>query len=75
VRVLERLKEQRGLPEWIVMDNGPEFTIKALDTWAHVAGVELHFMRPGLPTENAYVERFTAASARNASARTGLRTC
>lgn len=58
VRVLERLKEQRGLPERIVMDNGPEFTIKALDTWAHVAGVELHFMRPGLPTENAYVERF-----------------
>src|SRR5467141_1218626 len=53
VRVLERLKEQRGLPERIVMDNGPEFTSKALDAWAHAAGVKLHFIRPGNPTENA----------------------
>ena len=58
VRVLERLKEQRGLPERIVMDNGPEFTSKALDAWAHAAGVKLHFIRPGKPTENAYVESF-----------------
>jgi len=46
VRVLERLKQQRGLPERIVMDNGPEFTSKALDAWAHAAGVKLHFIRP-----------------------------
>ncbi len=58
VRVLERLKQQRGLPERIVMDNGPEFTSKALDAWAHAAGVKLHFIRPGKPTENAYVESF-----------------
>jgi len=58
VRVLERLAEQRGLPESIVMDNGPEFTSKALDTWAHAVGVKLHFIRPGKPTENAYVESF-----------------
>jgi putative transposase len=49
---------QRGLPTSIVMDNGPEFTSKALDTWAHAAGVKLHFIRPGKPTENAYVESF-----------------
>ena len=49
VRVLERLAEQRGLPESIVMDNGPEFTSKALDAWAHGAGVKLHFIRPGNP--------------------------
>src|SRR5882672_11612385 len=58
VRVLERLNEQRGLPERIVMDNGPEFTSKALDAWAHAAGVKLHFIRPGKPTENAFVESF-----------------
>ena len=40
------------------MDNGPEFTSKALDAWAHTAGVKLHFIRPGKPTENAYVESF-----------------
>lgn len=57
-RVLGRLAEQRTLPERIVMDNGPEFTSKALDTWAHAAGVQLHFIRPGKPTENAFVESF-----------------
>ncbi len=34
VRVLERLVEERGAPELIVMDNGPEFTSRALDQWA-----------------------------------------
>ena len=57
-RVLARLAAQRGLPERIVMDNGPEFTSKALDTWSHAAGVKLHFIRPGKPTENAFVESF-----------------
>jgi putative transposase len=57
-RVLARLGEQRALPERIVMDNGPEFTSKALDAWAHEAGVQLHFIRPGKPTENAFVESF-----------------
>jgi putative transposase len=75
VRVLERLKEQRGLPERIVMGNGPEFTSKALDAWAHAAGVKLDFIRPGKPTENAYVESFNGRSARNASTRTGSGTC
>jgi hypothetical protein len=42
LRVLERLAAQRGLPESIVMDNGPEFTSKALDAWAHAAGVKEH---------------------------------
>ena len=46
------------VPERIVMDNGPEFTSKALDAWAHANGVKLHFIRPGKPTENAYVESF-----------------
>jgi len=40
------------------MDNGPEFTSKALDAWAHAAGVKLHFIRPGKPTENDYLESF-----------------
>jgi len=48
----------RAAPSGFVMDNGPEFTSKALDAWAHAAGVKLHFIRPGKPTENAYVESF-----------------
>jgi putative transposase len=58
VRELEQLAETYGLPEMIVMDNGPEFTGKALDEWAYRRGVQLHFIRPGKPVENAYVESF-----------------
>lgn len=58
VRELEALAAGRGLPEMIVTDNGPEFTGKALDTWAYRRGVTLHFIRPGKPVENAYVESF-----------------
>ena len=47
-----------GLPQAIVMDNGPEFAGRALDAWAYAHGVELRFIRPGKPIENAYVESF-----------------
>jgi putative transposase len=58
VRVLEHLQATIGLPRRIVMDNGPEFAGRALDTWAYANGVELRFIRPGKPIENAYVESF-----------------
>jgi putative transposase len=55
-RELDAIAAVRGLPRMIVMDNGPEFTGKALDGWAYRRGVKLHFIRPGKPVENAYVE-------------------
>jgi putative transposase len=58
VRVLERLRETHGLPKAIVVDNGPEFTGRALEAWAYQHQVELRFIRPGKPIENAYVESF-----------------
>jgi putative transposase len=58
VRVLEWLREVRGLPEAIVTDNGPEFTGRALDEWAYRNGVKLHLIEPGKPTQNAYIESF-----------------
>jgi len=57
-RVLDRLAETHGLPEVITTDNGPEFISKALDQWAYENGVKLHFIQPGKPTQNAYVESF-----------------
>jgi putative transposase len=57
-RELAVIAAVRGLPKLIVMDNGPEFTGKALDAWAYQVGVKLHFIRPGKPVENAYVESF-----------------
>ena len=58
VRVLERLRELRGLPEVLVTDNGPEFAGQALDVWAYEQGVKLHFIEPGKPAQNAFIESF-----------------
>lgn len=58
VEVLERVTAEHGFPSVIVMDNGPEFTSKALDEWAHKNGVVLDFITPGRPVENAFRESF-----------------
>ena len=58
VRVLEALRARRGLPEVLVSDNGPEFAGRALDVWAHQQSVKLHFIEPGKPVENAFIESF-----------------
>ena len=57
-RVLDRIALTRGLPEVITVDNGPEFISKAMDAWAYSKGVKLHFIQPGKPTQNAYIESF-----------------
>jgi putative transposase len=51
VRVLERLRLDRGLPVRIVIDMA-QFTSKALDQWAYEHKVTLHFITPGRPMEN-----------------------
>jgi len=58
VRVLARLRELRGLPQMLVTDNGPEFAGQALDVWAYAQGVKLHFIEPGKPVQNAFIESF-----------------
>lgn len=60
IEVLERAAEQYGLPRTICVDNGPEFSGRALDQWAHQQGVKLQFSRPGKPTDNAMIETFNA---------------
>jgi putative transposase len=59
--VLTRLSLTRGLPDVIQVDNGPEFTSKALDQWAYENDVRLDFIRPGKPVENAFIESFNAS--------------
>ena len=56
--VLEQLREATGLPRTIVVDNGTEFTSRAMLDWAYQRGVHLHFIAPGKPTQNAFVESF-----------------
>lgn len=58
MRALDQAVDEFGLPAHLVMDNGPEFTSRLLDEWAYARGVQLHFIRPGKPVENAYAESF-----------------
>ena len=58
VRVLEGLKQTRGLPRQIRSDNGPEFVSRAVDQWAYEQGLQWHTIQPGRPMENGYVESF-----------------
>jgi putative transposase len=57
-RVLDRIASERGLPEAIVVDNGPEFRGRALAAWSEERGVRLEFIQPGKPVQNAYIESF-----------------
>ncbi len=58
VRVLEELRQRRGLPRQIRSDNGPEFVSRAVDQWAYEQGLQWHTIQPGRPMENGYVESF-----------------
>jgi len=55
---LESLFVQRGTPEYIRSDNGPEFTAKAVRSWLAQLEVQPLFIEPGSPWENGYVESF-----------------
>jgi putative transposase len=56
--VLARLVAERGQPDELVLDNGPELTGRAVDQWAYERGVRLHFIAPGKPAQNAFIESF-----------------
>jgi len=57
--VLERAQQERGrLPESITVDNGSEFSGRALEAWAMATEVKLCFIRPGRPVENGFIESF-----------------
>jgi putative transposase len=58
IDVLEKLREERGLPAVIVTDNGSEFTSRAFDAWAYARGVRIDYIQPGKPTQNGFIESF-----------------
>lgn len=55
-RFLSQLIEQRGAPKKIICDNGTEFTSKAMFFWSKETSVQLGFIQPRKPTQNAFVE-------------------
>ncbi|TAZ64752.1 IS3 family transposase [Rhizobium ruizarguesonis] len=57
-RELDRIIEERGQPRMIVSDNGSEFTSNAILQWADRTKVDWHYIAPGKPIQNAFIESF-----------------
>ena len=58
IRIFEQLKAERGLPQVLRVDNGPEFLGEAFVQWAKANGMAIQYIQPGKPNQNAYIERF-----------------
>lgn len=57
-RQLDKMIKKYGKPQRIQVDNGPEFTSRAMLEWSYRNQIELDFTRPGKPTDNAFIESF-----------------
>lgn len=58
MRELAAIAERRGLPCMVVSDNGTELTSHAVLAWCQDTGVEWHYIAPGKPQQNGFVESF-----------------
>jgi putative transposase len=58
VRVLDAIVTTRGQPAMIVSDNGTELTSMAMLRWSQERQVAWHYISPGKPQQNAFVESF-----------------
>ncbi|MGH8621210.1 MAG: IS3 family transposase [Burkholderiales bacterium] len=56
--VLDELVAVHGAPAAVRLDNGPEFLAAPVAQWAAQHAIALHFIQPGKPDQNAYIERF-----------------
>jgi putative transposase len=58
IRVMNQLIELHGRPEALRLDNGTELTSHAFVDWAKEREIDLRFIEPGKPNQNAFIERF-----------------
>lgn len=56
--LLEWIVKERGKPKAIRTDNGPEFTSSVFTNWCHKHRIEIWYIQPGKPVQNAFIERF-----------------
>jgi putative transposase len=61
IRVLDQIVKWRGKPLRIRVDNGPEFISNKLGLWCEEHKINLQFIQPGKPSQNAYIERFNGS--------------
>ena len=60
IKVLDKAKAVRGAPEFVRMDNGPEFIAAAIRDWCTACGAGTVYIEPGSPWENPFVESFNS---------------
>ncbi len=58
IRALDQVIAWRGKPKQLRCDNGPEYISGLLATWAKSQKIDLIFIQPGNPQQNAYIERY-----------------
>lgn len=58
IDVMERLIEFNGKPDTIRTDNGSEFIAHVFKKWCDDKDIEIKYIQPGKPMQNAYIERF-----------------
>jgi len=58
IHALEQVIEWRGKPASLRCDNGPEYISGEMVNWANQHQINLIYIQPGKPTQNAYIERF-----------------
>ena len=57
VDVLKDIITERGKPKYIRVDNGPEFRSKSFMKWCEKKKIDIRYIQPGRPMQNAYIER------------------
>ena len=61
VALLTQLVRRHGVPTRIRVDNGPELISQELHAWCRGQGIDLPWIQPASPTQNAYIERFNGS--------------
>ena len=61
IRTLEQLLDWRGKPAAIRVDDGPEFTSVEFTSWCKEKEISIHYIQPGRPMQNGYIERFNGS--------------